>query len=107
MFAVLQRIVAVSAIVLSSVAVAATGHAAPSSITSTQQLATMLTAASSVATLPLSTTPAVSKESTDYSGWGNCLLDYSGPGTLAAWPGEKACSFGDVTSKKTIVLFGD
>ena len=107
MFAALQRLVAVSAIVLSSVAVAAAGHAAPSSITSTQQLATMLTAASSVATLPPTTSPAVSKESTDYSGWGNCLLDYSGPGTLAAWPGEKACSFGDVTSKKTIVLFGD
>lgn len=109
MFAVLQRAVAFGAIVLSSVALAVAGYASPSpsKVASTQQLATMLTAASSLTTLPSTTTPEVAKESIDYSGRGNCLLDYSGPGTLAAWPGEKACSFGDVTSKKTIVLFGD
>ena len=104
----LRRLIAVAAIVCGTAASAlpAQGASAPS-IASTEQLASLLTAASAETTLPSSVTPSPSAAPTDYSGWGNCLLSYSGPGDLSGWPGEKACSFGDVHATKTVVLFGD
>jgi len=107
MFAPLRNVAVAAALFLTAVGAVAPSAASASPITTTQQLASLLRQASSVSSLPSATTPSVAKESTDYSGWGNCLLNYSGPGNLAAWPGEKACSFGDVRSTKTIVLFGD
>jgi hypothetical protein len=108
MFSALRSVACVTALSLLSIGVVSAASAATAPvITSSQQLSSLLAAASTKSSLPSTTTPSVAGASTDFSGWGSCLLSYSGPGGLTGWPGEKACSFGDVHAKKTIVLFGD
>jgi hypothetical protein len=78
-------------------------------INSESQLSNAISAGASLTKLPPLEVPLNQIKKREFPQTNGCLLDVSVVSShpLNLWPGDSKCTFGDVSSKNTVVLYGD